>query len=364
MHFLHQCSETEGGLEMEKNGHNPCAGIIRIRFGGYNLSHCSAPLCFNVANIVKGESSDKRKRSFLIGQCRAASYIVQIYKKLFVILHGFTKICILRNILFNLLSMRMKHSWLKLWLLLLLALVFFVFVAAFDDIRIFGRPLAKLDLSAFETVDTEKTEQIVQKEGNVPVVTKPVEADTLPKVILFIGDSMLEGLSPRFAAYAEKNGHTLYSVIWYGSTTEKWAKSHRLSDYIAKCKPDYVVVCLGGNELFIRDIERQRAPYVETILKEIGVLPYVWIGPPNWKPDTGINRLIESKVKDGCFFESQHLTLDRASDGAHPTREAAAQWMDSVANWIFKRSAVPVRLDKPAKMSGKAKRVFVHTPEE
>ncbi len=52
--------------------------------------------------------------------------------------------------------------------------------------------------------------------------SKPVETDTVPKTILFIGDSMLDGLSPRLAAYAKENGHTLYTVVWYSSTSEFW----------------------------------------------------------------------------------------------------------------------------------------------
>ena len=39
--------------------------------------------------------------------------------------------------------------------------------------------------------------------------------DTTSKVILFAGDSMLEELGPRMAAYATANGHTLINVIWY-----------------------------------------------------------------------------------------------------------------------------------------------------
>ena len=38
------------------------------------------------------------------------------------------------------------------------------------------------------------------------------------KRLLVVGDSMLEGLSPRLASYARLNGHKLYTVIWYSST--------------------------------------------------------------------------------------------------------------------------------------------------
>ncbi len=41
-----------------------------------------------------------------------------------------------------------------------------------------------------------------------------VTVDTASQNILIIGDSMLEGINPRLAAYAKENGHTLNSVIW------------------------------------------------------------------------------------------------------------------------------------------------------
>ena len=43
--------------------HNPCAGIIRIRFGGYNLSP-KAPLCSSDAKIVQGERKSKTNQCF------------------------------------------------------------------------------------------------------------------------------------------------------------------------------------------------------------------------------------------------------------------------------------------------------------
>lgn len=71
------------------------------------------------------------------------------------------------------------------------------------------------------------------------------------QTILFIGDSMVEGLSRRLGDYAGENGHKLYSVIWYSSSTERWGTTHTLEHYIAKYKPTYILICLGSNELFL-----------------------------------------------------------------------------------------------------------------
>ncbi len=252
----------------------------------------------------------------------------------------------------------MKWPYARLWALLAVAFAVMLLLSTFDDLKIFGYPIAKIDISPKEAVQAAAERSVpLPKHDSAPI-------DTTSKTILFVGDSMLEGLSPRFAAYAHANGHRLYTVIWYGSTTERWGNSHRLREYARRFKADYVVVCLGGNELFICDVERTRADKVDAVIADIGGLPYVWIGPPNWKPDTGINRLIESKVGNGRFFLSANLRLDRASDGAHPTHEAASQWMDSVAHWISSRSSCPIRLDIPSQTTAKPDRTIVLTPDD
>ncbi len=110
--------------------------------------------------------------------------------------------------------------------------------------------------------------------GHTPRLSRPL--DTAAQTILFIGDSMLEGLGPRLAAYAEKNGHTLYTVIWYSSTSEVWGQSDKLAHYMDMVKPTYVFVCLGANELFVSDIANKRRGYVRKIISDIDTVPYVW----------------------------------------------------------------------------------------
>lgn len=174
--------------------------------------------------------------------------------------------------------------------------------------------------------------------------------DTTKKTILLIGDSMVECLFPRMAAYAKKNGHKLYAVIWYSSTTEIYGTRTTLKDYIKKYKPDYIMFSLGGNELFIRNIKETRQKYVNELIRQMGNIPYIWIGPPNWKHDTGINDMIRESVPEGCFYLSytpdQHY--DRKKDGAHPTAASSKLWMDRICKWIMTESAHPIRLNKPA----------------
>lgn len=257
------------------------------------------------------------------------------------------------------------RKYIGLWSILAVAFVLFAGLSFVDTINVGG---IELKTSGIADALTKAPDDVKQQETQVALaaatsVDAPVAVDTTAQTILFIGDSMLEGLSPRLAAYAKKNGHKLYTVIWYSSTSEIWGETTKLKDFITQFEPSYVFICLGANELFVKDIAAKRDKYVKNIISQIGDLPYVWIGPPNWKEDTGINDLIASNVAPGTFFLSNGMHFDRASDGAHPTRSSAVQWMDSIVRWMPANSAHPIKLDKPDEVKAKATRVIVLQPK-
>lgn len=254
--------------------------------------------------------------------------------------------------------------------LLLTALLFFVVLSFWQDgisvgnfdikTASFARDLGAPSLGG--KIDESEQENLSDAEtkGHPKGWRAPV--DTTAKNILFIGDSMLEGLAPRLAKYCDKNGHSLVEVIWYSSSTLVWGESGRLKELIAQYQPNYIFVCLGANELYVPDIKRARRPFLKKILAEIGDIPYVWIGPPNWVEDTGINDLIEQEVEDGCFYLSAHDQFERSRDGAHPTRASAHQWMDRVVKWLGEKGAHPIRLDNPGEGTGRASHIIVYQP--
>lgn len=266
----------------------------------------------------------------------------------------------------------MNKPYLGLWAVLAVTLCAAIALSRFsgvaDDLHL---ATADYMTTLFSPVKAEPTRPAAPADATAaPRASKPatayrrpasVKPDTSGKTILFIGDSMLEGLSPRLAAYAKKNGHKMYSVIWYSSSTEVWGSSTKLQGYISQLHPDYVVICLGANELFVRDIAKKRRRYVDTMLRQIGKLPYIWIGPPNWKPDTGINDMLQEALAPGTFYLSNGQQFDRQRDGAHPTRKSAAAWMDRVCRWIVTSSAHPIKLDVPAEASAHC-RTFVLQP--
>jgi lysophospholipase L1-like esterase len=154
---------------------------------------------------------------------------------------------------------------------------------------------------------------------------------------------MTEWLRLRLARLCHAQGYALYSVIWPSSNLVWWGRSDTLAAFIRRLKPTYVLLCIGSNELFIPGIKRRR-PYVERILSQVGSLPFVWIGPPNWKEDTGINAMLQEVAGPGRFFDSRRLTYERLEDGAHPTPTSAYRWADSIAAFLRDSALYPLLL--------------------
>lgn len=258
----------------------------------------------------------------------------------------------------------MKRTYFSFFALLLVAFMLFAGLSFFKDgieesfginTATFASDLLSAPDDELELADVVTTDSA---SGKATTTVERAPLDTTKKNILFIGDSMLERLSPRIAAYAEENGHQMNTVIWYGSSTEVWATSGRAKECIQKYRPDYIIISLGGNELFVNDIIARRTKYVKQIVAEFADIPYVWIGPPNWKKDTGINKMIQSVVPKGNFYLSytpdQHY--ERAKDGAHPTPASAAKWADRICKWIVEESNNPIVLNLPQKA-----RAYCHT---
>ncbi len=265
----------------------------------------------------------------------------------------------------------MRRGYLGLWAILVITFAVTLLASQRDGISVGSYELRTSslwsELLGTESASTREPTNVVSAEdiiASAELQVEKVEPDTLPKRILFIGDSMLEGLYPRLAAYAKANGHSLYCVIWYSSTSKVWGESTRIPEFIRQFNPDYMFISLGANELFVKDIEKNRDKYVKKIISEIGDIPYIWIGPPNWKEDTGINRLVARNTAPGSFFLSDGMHFDRSSDGAHPTRSSAALWMDSIVRWMPEHCAHPIRMDLPSQQSARANKVVVLQPTD
>lgn len=246
-----------------------------------------------------------------------------------------------------------RNTYTALWLLLAVALCAILFIAFSDDLIIGGKTLRKAPIADLltKTEASENEDSVSNAIDSILSVPVELRTDSTPQSIFIFGDSMTFNLALRLAQYARQNGHTINSVNWDSSNTKIWADHDTLAYYIDKFKPTQIFISLGSNELYIKNPET-RLPYINKILAVIDTVPYVWIGPPNWKEDGGINDLLKKTCRPGSFFRSAGMEFKRKADHIHPTRESSAYWIDSIMRWLPK-SSHPFVADVPSDSIGK-----------
>ena len=184
------------------------------------------------------------------------------------------------------------------------------------------------------------------------------------KRILFVGDSQLENLrKPVRKRLMDNNYQLVASVVWYGSTTKQWANTDTLSYFISKYKPDFVLIALGLNEVHARDHER-RKKYAQTIKSNLEQrnLPYYYIGPAFWMKDKGITTVLQETFGE-LFFPSHLLTLERSTDGKHPSKDAATVWFEQVAEQITTKGVLNLGSVKDTIYRDKSESIFLKVPQ-
>ncbi len=156
--------------------------------------------------------------------------------------------------------------------------------------------------------------------------------------VLVLGDSMTGWLAERLNAYGTENGFEVATIVWDGSTIQKWGNSKRTAQLINEINPDAVIVSLGMNELFERNPEGRLKTQVGNILKAIGNRQYLWIGPLSWpghNEGATLDNWLATELGEGNYFSSFHLNIPRQSKtNPHPTREGMITWMDAVTSWV------------------------------
>jgi hypothetical protein len=239
----------------------------------------------------------------------------------------------------------MNKRYFGLWSLLTVALAAFIaYSCSEQNLSIGDLTLKKASFANALIKEQELSSKYDISSDTIPLISK-VETDSASQSILLIGDSMTLNIALRMEQYAKQNGHIFHAVNWDSSNTKIWAESDTLQYYMSLYKPTFIFISLGSNEVYFKNPE-SRLPYINKILSKIGNIPYVWIGPPNWNEDTGINDVITNATQKGCFFLSEGIKLARKGDHIHPTRTASAIWVDTLARWLPK-SAHPILMDPP-----------------
>lgn len=243
----------------------------------------------------------------------------------------------------------MKKFLITSLLFLLPVLLFAAYSYAPFDITIYGEKLRKLDLPdfglGFSTGDGY-ADVIKEKAG---VFDNSSAIDSSSQRILLTGDSMVEEFAKRMGQYIKNSPHTFRSVPVYSSTTISWAYTDTLDNLIGYIKPTFLILCLGSNQLFAKNLNEidRSVKKIKQKVKQYGIKKFLWIGPPNWKEDKGINTILLRNLGPKRFFISKNLQLPRKSDGAHPTEKGAEIWADAFVDWFMKKSLYPVILNNP-----------------
>jgi len=257
----------------------------------------------------------------------------------------------------------MSLIWKVIGMLIITATMLTVYSFSDYEAQIGGVKIKKTKIKEFVLgIPDDPYGKVLAKRDTLVKLQTQEQIDTTSQKILLIGDSMLEGLMLRLKDYTAFNNHDLKTVIWYSSSTDYFGNSDTLEYFIKQYKPTYIMLVVGANELFVSDIIRKRNKYVKHMLRQIDTINYVWIGPPNWKEDTGINDMILNNVGPMHFFPSKNLNYKRSKDGAHPTHASASVWMDSIAVWVMNKSLKPILLKKPLTKSKKSPNTTILQP--
>ena len=216
----------------------------------------------------------------------------------------------------------------------------FIYASSPYGVTFAKQMLKKIDINSFvpESADSTALAMVEEEETMQP--------DSTAQRFLFIGDSMVEPLAYRFYDYCKQSGDTMYAVTWYGSTTMAWSSS-TLDYYINEVRPTFLIFCMGSNELQTKDMKVLNEN-LNRMLTKVGDLPCIFIGPPNTKPDNGLNNEIAKVFGKKRYFNSQTIEMERRQDHLHPTNSGARIWMDEVAEWMSSDACIhPVVFNKP-----------------
>ena len=163
------------------------------------------------------------------------------------------------------------------------------------------------------------------------------------KTVLHVGDSMVGGnwgltraLDQRFSA----EGARFIRDFKVSESIVSYDHSPKLKSLIEKHRPDIVIITLGTNDVFV-PYPASMVGNVQNIVKRVGSRECYWMGPPTWKPDTGIVQVLKDSVAPCKFFDSSGLKLQRAGDGIHPTDRGGADWATSFWTYFRGTPAAP-----------------------
>ncbi|MEO6419575.1 MAG: SGNH/GDSL hydrolase family protein [Polyangiaceae bacterium] len=153
--------------------------------------------------------------------------------------------------------------------------------------------------------------------------------------VLHLGDSMVGfrgGLTLALEHRFQDGGTRFYSSSITSAGIASFDESDHMEKLLARLNPEMVIISLGMNNVTYPHPEVLRHNIV-SIVKKIAPRDCFWIGPPSWKPDAALVKVLAESTAPCTFFDSTDLTLERQTDGVHPTERGGETWAE--AFWLF-----------------------------
>ncbi|MEL6178766.1 MAG: SGNH/GDSL hydrolase family protein [Myxococcota bacterium] len=164
-----------------------------------------------------------------------------------------------------------------------------------------------------------------------------------PQKIMMIGDSMVWFLGEAIAPMMAADGHDFVHLHKASDSIRAWRyeSSVRIKKALRRYKPDVVIIVMGTNDYWYPRVERL-LPTVRDTIASVGNRPCYWIGPPMWRPDTGIIDLLAHHSSPCQFFDSKPLTIGRKRDGIHPNEDGSLTWAKALYGWLRRHPPRPI----------------------
>jgi hypothetical protein len=166
----------------------------------------------------------------------------------------------------------------------------------------------------------------------------PAPGPGLPEgtTVLHIGDSFAAALGIELNKVLEQSG--VKSVLRFETATyiPTWAHEQKLGAYLAKYKPDLVLISLGANELQIPEPEK-RIPLIHKLVERLGNRQCVWVAPVLWEgASPKLLEVIRDNVAPCVYLDSNAFIthMPRARDKIHPSMDARPDWARVIARWL------------------------------
>lgn len=194
--------------------------------------------------------------------------------------------------------------------------------------------------------DAEIAAEEPSDEHESPASTQPDEEEDHPELaslprgtmVLHVGDSFAGALGVPLGKRLRAAG--LRSVLEFkkASYIPTWAFGDELRIFVARHKPDLVLVSLGANEIELRQ-PLQRVYAIKRLVKTVSSQPCVWVSPPTWKPDAGLLAVIRENIAPCRYLDSDALVpyLPRGPDSIHPSLKGREIWADAVLDWLSRQ---------------------------